>query len=79
MKDNRNITLKTNVTVDDYLLIASLAKAARKSMSTHIRDCCLPKPNVKPPRPPVARPSLARFQAKFAPGRIARPELRLRH
>lgn len=79
MKDHRNITVKSNLTVDQYFDLVADAKAAGNSISSVLRDSWLKHRNVKPDRPPVARPTLGRFQAKFAPGRVARPELRLRH
>jgi hypothetical protein len=78
MKENRSITLKSHVTVDDFLAIVANAKAVRKSVSTHIRDCCLPRGNVKPEGRPGARPSLVPFQAKFAPARSVRPAAYMR-
>lgn len=78
MKDNRSITLKSHVTVDDFLAIVAGAKAVKKSVSTHIRDCCLIRRNVTSPRRPVARPSLVPFQAKFAPARNVRPAAYMR-
>ena len=73
MKDNRSIILKSNVSVDDFEAIAAGAKAAKKSISTYLRDCCIGT-NDKPQRRQGDRPSLvpfqAKFQAKLAPGRV---------
>lgn len=78
MKDNRSITMKSNVTVDDFLAIVANAKAVKKSISTHIRDCCLPCGNVKPAARPATRTSLGPFRAKFLPGRSARRPAHMR-
>jgi hypothetical protein len=71
MKDNRTIILKSNVSVDDFQAMDDARRAAKKSMSTYIRDCCLGI-NVKSRRRQTDRPSLAPFQAKLAPGRSTR-------
>lgn len=78
MKENRSITLKSHVTVDDFLAIVADAKALKKSVSTHIRDRCLPCPNVKRVGPPATRTSLGPFRAKFAPSRTMRPAAYMR-
>jgi hypothetical protein len=78
MKANRNITLKSNVTPDEFLTITAHAAAVKKSVSTHIRDCCLPCPDVNRTARPATRTSLGPFRAKLLPGRQARRTTHLR-
>lgn len=72
MKDNRNITAKSNMTVDHYLDLVADAKAAGTSVSTLLRDSWLKCRNGKPASRASTRPSLGPFRAKFAPGRAQR-------
>jgi len=79
MKQTRNIIVKSSLTPDDFLRLRADANTARKSISSHIRDCCLPAPNLMPERRPSVRPKPVPFQAKFLPGRASRGFANMRH
>jgi hypothetical protein len=78
LKDNRSIPAKTNLTVDQYVDLVADAKAANKSASSLLRDCWLACRNANASCRKVTRPSLAPFQAKFAPARAVRPAAYMR-
>lgn len=79
MKENRSITTKSNLTVDQYLDLVADAKAAGTSVSTLLRDSWLKCRNGKPASRASTRPNVGPFRAKFAPGRGVRGFANMRH
>lgn len=79
MKPARNIIVKTCLTADEFVAFAADCAAEDISHSKKLRDGWIALRNLKARTQLPSRPGIGQRVAKFAPGRIARPELRLRH
>jgi len=78
MKAARNIIVKACLTADEFVQLAAECEAEDISHSKKLRDSWLSCRNGKPANRASGSTAAGQRMAKFVPGRMSRPAIRMR-